>query len=336
MTLDSDFLVFVNNSYYHSGTDYTVSHKASGTVITFLTYIWDDQSITVQYTPVGGTVGKGAAGILPLDTQHINNEISYFGSNVVVRSLTKLDYDKRGNSQNVWGDTKVSYTTTDDTDNACYDDNYIAQTFASGSSAIDIISVKLRVKRTGDPGAITAGIYAVDGDSKPTGSALTSGTLDYKDLIDDGDTEWIVLPLTSYPLSASTTYAIVISAAGGDASNKYDVRSVGTGTYSDGNILTSDDAGSSWTAGSGDALFDLYGDTDAFAMVDVLGMEDEVVLYGGFQSGDLRLNFQNTESNIARGTKIKYKSKWYQIDSIDEGDVWDVDYFIEATANQYI
>ena len=268
-----------------------------------------------------------------LDTQYINKEIIDFGDTVIVRAITKLDYDKRGNAQEVLGDSKISNTSGDDANTACYDSNYVAQTFTVGTSDISMTSIKIKIKRTGTSGTMTVGIYAVDGNSKPTGSALDSESLDYTDLIDDGDTEWATFPVT-YTLSASTTYAIVISSTGADTSNKYDIRTVTTGTYSGGNILISSDSGSSWTAGSADILFDIYGDTSTVAMVDILTQEDEVVANGIFQSGDKRFTFKNTESNIVRGTRLYHNNKWYQIDSLENDSLEDTIFWKQVIAKK--
>lgn len=334
-TDNNNFQVFANNSFLHLNIDYTVAHNESESVVTFLINLWDDQNITVIYEIILQTLKEttGDKGVLPLDTQLINNEINYFGNSITIRANTKLDEDNRGNSQMVWGDSKISYTSGDDALSSFYNANWIAQTFTT-STLINTTSIKLKVKRTGTPGAITIGIRAVDGDNKPTGSDLTSGSLDYTDLIDDAETEWIVLPLTDYTLSANTTYAIIIREASGDTDNKYESRIKTTGTYSGGNNLTSSDSGSSWTVGSADILFDLYGDTETVAMVDILKMDDILITSGQFQSGDLRLNFQNAESNISRGTKVKYKNKWYQIDEVIIDSIGDVDYFSEAIARK--
>jgi hypothetical protein len=50
LTTDDEFEVFVNNSFLHNTVDYTVNHKSSSSIITFLNNIWDDQNITVIYT----------------------------------------------------------------------------------------------------------------------------------------------------------------------------------------------------------------------------------------------------------------------------------------------
>lgn len=267
------------------------------------------------------------------DIRHINKEITDFGDTVKVRAVTKLDYDLRGNAQLVFGDSKISYLTGDDTNSACYDTNYIAQTFTIGTADIDISSIKLKVKRTGTCGTMTVGLYAVDVNNKPTGTALDTESLDYSDMLDDGDTEWVTFPI-NYTASASTTYAIVVSSTGADVSNKYDIRTVTTGAYSGGNILTSDDSGSTWTAGTLDILFNILGDTSTIAMVDVLTQEDEAVATGVFQSGDKRFTFKNTESNIVRGTRLYHKTKWYQVDVLENESLEDVGLWLSTLARK--
>lgn len=267
--------------------------------------------------------------ILPLDTQHINNEITYFGDTITIRKVTKLDYDKRGNSQEVYGDSKISYTSGDDALQDFYGANWIAQTFTTSTSSINTTSVKIKVKRNGTPSTITIGIQALDVNSKPDGTDLTSGSLDYTDLIDDGDTEWITIPLDDYTLSTSTTYAMVIREASGDSSNKYQSRIKTTGTYSGGNILISTNSGSTWAAGSSDILFDLYGDTETIAISNILTFDDETVKVGVAKHGDIRLFFQNSE-DIDRGDKIKFRNLWYEVKELTEESSADNTYTIDC------
>ena len=330
LTNNNNFQVFVNNSFLHLNIDYTISHKESNTVITFLNYLWDDQSITIIYDTEISTISaasQGVTGILPLDTQLSNNEITYFGDTIKIKRITKLEEDDRGNVQLVYGDSKVSYTSGDDSTSDFYDSNWIAQTF-SYINSIEVVSVKIKVKRTGTPSTITIGIQALDANSKPDGTDLTSGSLDYTDLIDDGDTEWISIPLTAYTLSADTTYAIVIREASGDSSNKYSARIKTTGTYSDGNNLTSSDSGSTWTAGSSDILFDLYGTTSTVAVAETLTHSDDGVKIGHFQVGDKRMFLQNSES-ISLGDQVYHDGKWYQVDDLEKFSMGNTQYSYE-------
>jgi len=334
VTSNSDFEVFVDGSFRHLNSDYIVEHKTSGTEITFLLELWDDQDITIVYFVSRVLPSTGTTGILPLDTQYINNEILSFGDSITIRTSSNLDFDLYGNAQVVLGDSKVSYTSGDDALISFYDSNWIAQTFTTGTSTIDVTSIKLKVKRTGTPSELTIAIKAIDVNSKPTGSNLSSGSLDYTNLLSNAETDWIVLPLSSYTLSANTTYALVIYTSGGDNSNKYEARIKTTGTYTGGNSLISSDSGSTWIVGTSDILFDLYGDTNTVAMVDILTQEDESVKSGQFQSGDKRFFFQNSESNISRGTRIKHSGNWYEIDSYDESSCGDVTYWIDAIAKK--
>ena len=333
-TNDSDFIVVVNNSFLHLSVDYTVVHNTTGTIITFLNYLWDSQAISVRYSTERGIASAGESPLLPLDTQYVNNEINYFGDTVVVRAVTKLDYDDYGNAQIVLGDSKISYITGEDSNTAFYNATWIAQTFTVGTTAIDLSSLKLYLKRTGTPGAITVSIRAVDGNSKPTGSDLSTSTFTVNDLITDGTTSWMSFHMSAYTLVASTKYAIVVRAGGGDSSNKFDARTVTTGTYSGGNELSSSDSGSIWTANSTDILFDIYGDTDAIAMVDILTQSDDAVKSGQFQSGDKRFQFQNSESNVVRGTLLYHNSLWYEIQEVITDSLGDTNYFIEALAKK--
>ena len=327
-TSNDNFQVFVNNSFLHLTKDYTVVHNASNTIITFLNYLWDDQSITIIYSTRTTQSSSGSSGILPLDTQLSNNEITYFGDTIYIKRITKLDEDSYGNTQNVYGDSKIYNVNGDDSSSDFYDTNWISQTFTTSTSLINVTSIKIKVIRTGTPSTITIGIQALDSNSKPNGTDLTSGSLDYTDLIDDGDTEWITIPLTAYTLSASTGYAIVIREASGDSSNKYSARIKSVGTYSDGNNLTSDDSGSSWIAGSSDILFDLYGTTSTVAVVETLTHDDDVVKSGQFQSGDKRMFLQNSES-ISLNDYVYHDGKWYQVDSLKKFSMGDTTYSIE-------
>ena len=328
-TSNDNFEVFVNNSFLHLSIDYTVNHNESGTVITFLNNLWNNQNITVIYTTEVSRISTGDSGVLPLDTQYINNEITYFGDSITIRNKTNLSYDNYGNSQEVLGDSKISYTSGDDALLGFYDSTWVAQTFSVGDSDISVTSIKIYVKRTGTPGEITISIKAIDEDSKPTGDDLTSGSLTYNDLITDGSTEWIVLPLTSYTLSANTTYSLVIRTNSGDSSNKFEARIKTTGTYSGGNSLTSSDSGSTWTSGSSDILFDLYGDTETVAIVDILSQNDDAVKNGQFQSGDKRFFLQNSET-ISRGSRIKHNNLWYEVKELITDSCTDDTYFIEC------
>ena len=123
--------------------------------------------------------------------------------------------------------------------------NWFAQTFTT-VTAYTLSSVKLLIHRVGSPGTITVSIRAVDGNSRPTGADLTSGTINGNTLTTDSNGEWKGIALTSYVLTASTEYAIVVRASSANGSTN--ILRWNTGTNSYGESSDSSDGGSSWSA----------------------------------------------------------------------------------------
>uniref|UniRef100_A0A6H1ZGE1 Uncharacterized protein n=1 Tax=viral metagenome TaxID=1070528 RepID=A0A6H1ZGE1_9ZZZZ len=96
------------------------------------------------------------------------------------------------------------------------------QTFTPGIN-IGLKRVQLYLKRTGTITNLTVGIYAVDGSSLPTGSALDSVTVDGSG-IGTAAYEWVSFTLTNpFSLTASVEYAIVLTSATADGSNYINV-----------------------------------------------------------------------------------------------------------------
>ena len=157
------------------------------------------------------------------------------------------------------------YNTNDDDTNLFFSHYWQAQTFTVGNTGANedhnITSVKLKMSRTGSPGTITVSIRAVDVNGKPTGADLTSGTTDGDTLTTDAAGEWREITLTSYGLSASTKYAIVVRISGGDISNNISWRIDGsTPTYGGGSYASSNDSGSFWGLDTEkDCMFEEYG-----------------------------------------------------------------------------
>jgi len=140
-----------------------------------------------------------------------------------------------------------------------YGEVWRVQTFLT-TSAHTINYVELLIKKrlvTSVPGTVTIEIRKADGDDKPTGAVLTSGTI-------NGNTlplvaEWKKIDLTKYDLENNTKYAIIWRAS--DAADQY--HSAGLMAqyygYSDGKLGNSSDAGSTWTTSVSDAGFKIYG-----------------------------------------------------------------------------
>ena len=147
-----------------------------------------------------------------------------------------------------------------------YGADWNAQTFTP-AIAHSITLVYLHGYRTGLPGNVTVGIYDVDSSSKPTGTALSSGTFDGNSIpltgngLPAGGADWgAAFAVTSYPLLIGTEYAIVISLPGGDSSNKIRISNESVTGYSRGQSWYSGNSGVTWeTAASQDYLFQEWG-----------------------------------------------------------------------------
>lgn len=164
------------------------------------------------------------------------------------------------------------YNAGDDGVITTYGASWKAQTFTVGNTGANvnhsITSVKLKLYRVGLPGTITVSIRSVDGDSKPTGGDLTSGTTNGDTLTTNTAGEWREISLISYGLSSDTMYAIVIRAVEGSADNLLRIRIDNSSpTYTGGVRQYSANSGVSWSLSSSDALFEEYGTIGGSSLV---------------------------------------------------------------------
>jgi len=153
------------------------------------------------------------------------------------------------------------YITGDDLDQSARAAFWHAQTFTPTTAHI-ITSVKLKLWRVGSPGTLTVGIRAVDGTGKPTGGDLCSGTTNGNTLPTEAPYEWRGITLgAGANLSASTKYAIVVRATGGNDSNYANWRADSSSpTYAGGEQFESPNSGSSWSAYGYDSMFEEWGE----------------------------------------------------------------------------
>lgn len=135
-----------------------------------------------------------------------------------------------------------------------------AQTFTPSISH-NITRIVLRVYRVGDPGEITIAITNTTA-GKPSGADLASGTAPTNAYTVEANGEWRTITLDTFPaVTASTQYAIVVKALGGDSANAIKWRLDSTSpTYSGGAKVFSTDSGSSWTIDTNqDFMFEEWG-----------------------------------------------------------------------------
>lgn len=156
-----------------------------------------------------------------------------------------------------------SYASGDDGYAELYGANWEAQTFLT-SSAYTIAQVGLKLRRVGSPGTVTVSIRATTA-GVPSGSDLASGTTNGNKLTADAGGEWKKITLTTpYDLVTATTYAIVVRATGGSATNTIRWRAdTSSPTYTNGSRCTSTNSGTDWTADTtDDFMFRTYANAD--------------------------------------------------------------------------
>jgi hypothetical protein len=154
------------------------------------------------------------------------------------------------------------YNENDDMVIACYSSVWEAQTFTVGEAGHPVTSVKIKAYRIGSPGTLTLSIRNVDGDGKPTGDDLTSGTADADGFTEDSSGAWYEISITEYELEASTQYAIVMRCPDGDISNLAELRMDYTSsTYDGGQLLVGVSSGGTWySLATCDLMFEVWGE----------------------------------------------------------------------------
>jgi hypothetical protein len=139
------------------------------------------------------------------------------------------------------------YDTGDDSTLGSSNTYWIAQTFTAGANYnINSVAFLLYKHSSLSPGTITISIKAVNGDGKPTGGDLTSGTTDGDTLTTDTGGEWREITFSAvYSLSSGTQYAIVLRCSGSGNYPFYSRRQYPT-DYEGGQQGTSTNSGSTW------------------------------------------------------------------------------------------
>ncbi|NPV07589.1 MAG: DUF3604 domain-containing protein [Anaerolineae bacterium] len=136
----------------------------------------------------------------------------------------------------------------------------VGQSFTP-AQAHTVSLVRLKLYRQGSPGPATVAIRAAGGNGMPTGSSLSSGTLDTSAITTSTLGEWYSVSLTPVGLQAGTQYVLTIAVPGGDAGNRLFVRwDRSDPPYGGGTALYSWDGGQGWRAVSGsDVMFEEWG-----------------------------------------------------------------------------
>jgi photosystem II stability/assembly factor-like uncharacterized protein len=239
-------------------------------------YLSDDKGVTWAESRPAGNVNRNWWGVAS-DSDGSNLIAAAFGGRLYTSSDYGVTWIERGFStltaEQSWNERDGGWTIPFKN----------AQTFTT-TGAYTLIQMALRLKKgTGNP-TITATIklYAVDGSSKPTGSALyTIATITDADL--STSFEWLQFSNLSYALSTSTEYAIVI-----DPSTNYTVQWDGKLGYGSGIGWVYDELLVDWTNIQVDFNFYCYSGTPGNTnCIPVASDSDGSNLLAGILSGRL-------------------------------------------------
>jgi len=177
--------------------------------------------------------------------------------------------------------TWESYTTGADNATTVYGGHWMAQSFLVEQESHSALWVRLSMYRLGEPGTVVVGLREVDSSGFPTGDDLTTGTID-ADVMSNSTASWYTVVLDEYSLVYNTTYAIVVSAESGDASNAlYVMSDDSAATYAGGTKIYSTTGGLIWLEDTG---HDLQFAISGRALIDIT---DVKVFQDYYEDGDM-------------------------------------------------
>jgi len=201
-----------------------------------------------------------------------------------------------------------NYTTGDDAYYSIYEFYAYSQTFTP-IIPHNITSIKLLLYKIGLPGIINIDIKETDGVGKPTGAALTTGTINGNTITSSILGLWYEISLTSHQLNTGTKYAIVLSLpayVSGSIRWRYDDSSP---AYVGGSALFYDWTVPSWTIfSSDDCMFKEYGTVEGCFVYFQYGLTTS---YGTNTSSQIKSTgeiFNASMSSLTQGLLYHYRA----------------------------
>ena len=252
-----------------------------------------DELNYVSYTTAGGfgTV-RTISSTLTVTTTPLENRVAItktVSGNIIIAGSTQTEvFAYKSANQFATAATKHEYFEDGDDNQDFGGSLYLGQSFTIGTNGInenfDLTSIYLMLSKWDTPGTITAEIYAVDGSGFPTGSALSSGTINGNDLGTEWPGEWTEFSMSSYELQASTKYVFIFYCSPtGYAAIDWD------GDYSGGGSIYSEDSGDTWGDYGADFNFQIWGEGAATKIADCFEdgtQEDFTLLYPASTADD--------------------------------------------------
>lgn len=153
-----------------------------------------------------------------------------------------------------------------------YDNFVVGQTFTVGATGpdedFDVGSVNLRLRAVGNPGTLQVSITDAVYQGLPEGPVLASGTAEDTEI---GDSGWYRIYLdTPYTLQAGESYAVILEAPAGTASDMYTWYYDIGDPYGGGSRV--ENFSGPWIKISGDMTFEIYSEGSDPHVTDVGGV----------------------------------------------------------------
>jgi len=268
---------------------------------------------------VDGGISKDANGLFLDDNPVVS---ATFGEDIDGSSTPKAAFISAGTSSSEATVVQEQKSYNSGGDHDIYGVNLGSQTFTMSTYEDTITRVELLLEEFGNPsGDFRMRIFAVDGSSKPTGSALATETTPATGI---GVTvyRWTNFTLSS-PLTVTpgTEYAIVVDVVLGDASNYVGWVHGNGNTYSDGQAWTSVDSGTTWSSFANDFCFRVWSYETQTAGRVYMSKNDEP--YRGRVDG-----FVTTNTSSGNTGTIRMGGKQDSFSALTPGD----EYYVSGTA----
>ncbi|MFA5080309.1 MAG: hypothetical protein WC472_01650 [Candidatus Paceibacterota bacterium] len=119
-------------------------------------------------------------------------------------------------------------------------------TIPTGMNRLTKVVFMACMKQGTPPSSITASVYATNGSGFPTGSALTSVNIPTSTLLSGSPTSLEFIFPTPLNVTVGTKYAVYLYCSGGDVSNYVSLGFYMSDSISNGNLIYTDNAGSTW------------------------------------------------------------------------------------------
>jgi hypothetical protein len=276
---DRKVRMLVYGSNGSSVKDYKTSLTLTQNSWNFLSLTWDGTDLVIN---INGTTDTSVTKTTDNSvTQTLTDRIIRLGSEtdssnffdgsldgvgIWDRALTASEvfqlYNHGSGVQYPFSGLPVDYydTGNDGTDYGIHSTYFVSQSFTA-SRNYDLESIKLMLYRTGTPtDNLTIELFATSGEL-PTGSALSSGSINVATISATSSGTWYEATMSSYSLVSGTKYALRIKASSNTSLNRFNWCSDGSSaSYSGGALSYSENSGSSWTTPTTeDTMFEIYG-----------------------------------------------------------------------------